>query len=275
MLKRGGNKMPKKEDKKPNKKTENKTTQKQQEEQNQETQILDRGRLNFSKRFQAILYSEPKHIALIGFYLVFFTALVIGLWSFFSVVNKSYIIGGEIINLNPDVSVSISKPFEFKKYFVHIGQKIEKGEKLFEYYDKNKKVIKYNAPSGGTIAYKAELKQSVLYPAKIELISIRPDNKEIAVRLYIPQNILNKIKINAPVVFRFNFPLNKNELITGTILTEPIQLDNEYIAEAKIDQVSLQLLMENNVRLINGLFVNAEIIVGQERLLERFLGVKL
>ena len=257
--------MPEKEDK----------TQETSKETNQETVILDRNRLDFSKKFQSILYSEPKHIALAGFYLVFTTAIILGLWSFFSIVNKSYIIGGEIINLNPDVSVSLEKPFEFKKYHVHIGQKVKQDDLLFEYYDNNKKLRKYYAPSKGTIAFKAELKQSVVYPPNIELTSIRTDNKEVAVRLYIPESVLNKIKINNPVVLRFNFPLNKNELIMGTILTEPIQVDKNYIAEAKINEPSLVLLEENNVRLINGLFVNAEIVVGRERLLERFLGVKL
>jgi hypothetical protein len=273
--------MPKKEDKskKNNKKTDPKSdkdiVKKQNHEENQETQILDRGRLNFSKKFQSILYSEPKHIALAGFYLIFITALVLGLWSFFSVVNKSYIIGGQIINLNPDVSVSINEPFEFRRYFIHIGQKVKKDDVLFEYYNNKKELKRYYAPSNGIIAFKADLKQNILYPTSIELTSIRTDNKEVAVRLYIPESILNKIRINNPVVFRFNFPLNKNELITGTILTEPIQVDKDYIAEAKINEASLELLSENNVRLINGLFLNAEIVVGQERLLERFLGVKL
>lgn len=271
--------MPKKEDKKNKQKTKPKTAkpivEEQKTEQSQETQILDRSRLNFSKKFQSILYSEPKHIALAGFYLIFFTALVLGLWSFFSVVNKSYIIGGQIINLNPDVSVSINEAFEFKRYFIHIGQKVKKDDKLFEYYNSKKELKKYYAPSNGVIAFKADLKQNLVYPPSIELTSIRTDNKEVAVRLYIPESILNKITINNPVVFRFNFPMNKNELITGTILTEPIQVDKDYIAEAKISEESLQLLNKNNVRLINGLFVNAEIVVGKERLLERFLGVKL
>ena len=250
--------------------------QKEQEQSEQKEEILDRAPSQFSRTFQTILYSEPKHLAAVGFYLVFVTALVLGGWSFFSIVNKSYVLKGEIISMNPDVSVQLPSPFEFKRHEVRIGQHVKKGDVLFEYYDQEKQAVQFYSTTDGYISQKAELKQGVMYPASTEVVTLRTENKEVAVRLYVPDNILNKIRIDNKVVYHFAFSLGpKNDVIEGTVLTEPVLNNNQYVLEAKIDDKSLKFLEEQKIKLINGMFVTAEIVVGRERLLSRFLGVSL
>ena len=115
-----------------------------------------------------------------------------------------------------------------------------------------------------------------MYPASTEVVVVRPEDKEVAVRLYIPDNILNKVKINNNVLYHFAFSFSsKNTPIEGTVLTNPVLDKDQYVVEAKIDDKSLQFLEEQKIKLINGMFVTGEIIVGKERFLSRFLGVGL
>jgi len=238
--------------------------------------ILTKQPSQFSKKFQSILYSEPKHLAGIGFYLVFITVLVLGAWSFFTVVNKSYVLKGEITHLNPDFSIHIPASFEFKRHSTYIGQEIKAGDVLFEYFDANKKLLQFVSPISGKVSQKTDLKQGITYPASMEIIVIRPEDKEVAVRLYVPDNLLNKIKINNNILYHFSFSFSsKNIPIEGVVLTEPVLDNNQYVVAAKINDKSLKFLEEQKITLISGMFVTAEIIVGKERLLSRFLGVKL
>ncbi|MEI6079392.1 MAG: HlyD family secretion protein [bacterium] len=238
-------------------------------------EILNRDPYQFSKKFQSILYSEPKHLATMGFYLIFISALILGAWSFFSIVNKSYTLKGEITRLNPDTSIQLTSPFEFRRHSVHIGQDVKKGDILFEYYDQNKQIVNFLSPVPGRVSLKADLKQGVTYAPSTEIITIRPEDKEVAVKLYVPDNTLNKIKIGNKVVYHFSFSFGpKNKIIEGTVLTEPVFNNNQYIVEANISDPSLNFLDEQKIKLITGMPVNAEIVVGQERLLSRFLGVK-
>ncbi len=239
-------------------------------------EVLTKQFNQFSKNFQSILYSEPKHVAGIGFYLVFITILVLGSWSFFTVVNKSYALKGEIIHLNPDFSIGMPTVAEFKRYSIHIGQEVKKGDALFEYLDANKKTQVFASPVAGSISQKADLKQGIVYPAFTEVAVVRPEDKEVAVRLYIPDNLLNKIKINNNVLYHFSFSFSSsNTPIEGTVLTDPVLDKDQYVVEAKIDDKGLKFLEEQKIKLINGMFVTGEIVVGKERLLARFLGVEL
>jgi hypothetical protein len=258
------------------KKAEEQKAEEKKTEETKKDEILDRSPSQFSRKFQSILYSEPKHVATIGFYLIFLTAIVIGAWSFFSIVNKSYLLRGEIIHLNPDISIQLSTPFEFKRHSARIGQEIKKGDVLFEYYDAQKKIIPYYSPVTGLVSQKIDLKQGVTYPPTTEVMTIRPGDKEVGVRLYVPENILNKVKTDNKIIYHFNFSFGaKNEMIEGAVLTEPVLDKDQYVVEAKINDESLKFLDEQKVTLINGMIVTAEIVVGQERLLSRFLGVKL
>ena len=239
-------------------------------------QILSRSPNQFSKKFQTILYSEPKHLAILGFYLIFAIVVILGSWSFFTTVNKSYTIKGEIIHLIPDVSVRPNHPFEFRRHITHIGQVVKKGDVLFEYYDTAKRVVPFFSLVEGGISQKADLKQGVLYPASTEVVTIRPEEEDTAVKLYVPDNLLNSVKTSNRVIYHFNFSFGpKNKIIEGTILTEPMLNNSQYVVEAKIDDKSLAFLAEQKIKLISGLPVTAEIITGKERLLSRFLGVKL
>jgi hypothetical protein len=230
----------------------------------------------FSKKFQSILYSEPKHLARIGFYLVFATVIILGGWSFFTIVNKSYILKGEVTHLNPDFSIGVPAAFEFKRHSTYIGQEVKRGDVLFEYLDVNKNSQVFTSPISGNVSQKIELKQGIVYPAATEVLVIRPEGKEVTVRLYVPDNILNRIKINNNVLYHFSFSFSsKNVPIEGTVLTEPALDKDRYIVESKIDDKSLKFLEEQKIKLISGMVVTAEIIVGKERLLGRFLGVEL
>ncbi|MCX6112299.1 MAG: HlyD family efflux transporter periplasmic adaptor subunit [Proteobacteria bacterium] len=239
-------------------------------------QILSRSPNQFSKKFQTILYSEPKHLAIMGFYLIFATAIILGTWSFLTTVNKSYVIKGEIIHLIPDISIRPNHSFEFRRHTTHIGQVVKKGDILFEYYDQEKRIVPFFSRTEGSVSQKADLKQGVLYPVSTEVITIRPEEEDTAVRLYIPDNLLNKVKIGNKVIYHFNFSFGpKNKIIEGTILTEPMLNNNQYVVEAKIDDESLKFLTEQKIKLISGLPVTTEMIIGKERLISRFLGVKL
>ena len=250
------------------------TNDKDQKDQIEE--VLTRDRSSFSKKFQTILYSHPKHTAVVGFYLIIITALVLGTWAYFSKINKSYLSNGEVSALSPDISVSLNAPFEFRRHLTHIGQIIKKDDALFEYYNDKKQLQTFNSTSSGKISSKANLKQSMPYPAGTELLTIRQEDQQQAVKLYIPESLLNKVKINNPVIFHFNFSIeNAKKPITGFILTEPLQVGDQYVAEAKIDDDRLEVLSSNGIKLMNGMTVSAEIVIGKERLLERFLGVKL
>lgn len=238
--------------------------------------VLTKQLTQFSKKFQSILYSEPKHVAHIGFYLVFITILVLGGWSFFTVVNKSYILKGEIVHLNPDFSIGVPTSFEFKRHSTYIGQEVKRGDILFEYLDANNDTKAFVSPISGSISQKTDLKQGIVYPASTEVVVIRPEDKEVAVKLYVPDNILNKIKISNNVIYHFSFSFSSTTVpIEGTVLTEPVLDKDQYVVEAKIDDKGLKFLEDQKVKLINGMFVTAEIVVGKERLLSRFLGVKL
>ena len=239
-------------------------------------EVLTKQITQFSKKFQSILYSEPKHVASIGFYLVFITVLILGAWSFFTIVNKSYTLKGEIVHLNPDFSIGTPAAVEFKRHSTYIGQEVKKGDVLFEYLDSDKKTQAFVSPISGSISQKANLKQGIIYPSSTEVVVIRPEDKEVAVRLYIPDNMLNKVKINNNVMYHFTFSFSSKSVpIEGTVLTNPVLDNNQYVAEAKIDDKGLKFLEEQKIKLINGMFVTAEIIVGKERLLSRFLGVEL
>ena len=167
--------------------------------------ILSRSPNQFSKKFQTILYSEPKHLAILGFYLIFTIVITLGAWSFFTTVNKSYSIKGEIIHLIPDISVRTNHPFEFRRHTTHIGQVVKKGDVLFEYYDAAKRIVPFFSLIEGGISQKADLKQGVLYPASTEVVTIRPEEEDTAVRLSVPENILNSVKIGNKVIYHFNF----------------------------------------------------------------------
>lgn len=238
--------------------------------------VLTKQPTQFSKKFQSILYSEPKHLAGIGFYLVFITVLILGCWSFFTVVNKSYVLRGEIVHLNPDFSIGMPAALEFKRHSTYIGQEIKRGDALFEYLDAKKDPQVFTSPISGSISQKIDLKQGIVYPAATEVVVIRPEDKEVAVRLYVPDNILNKIKINNNVLYHFSFSFSSKDVpIEGTVLTEPALDKDQYVVEAKIDDKGLKFLEEQKIKLISGMVVTAEIVVGKERLLSRFLGVKL
>ncbi len=230
----------------------------------------------FSKKFRSILYSEPKHFAYIGFYLVFITVLVLGSWSFFTVVNKSYLLKGEIIQLDPDFSIGMPTIFEFKRHNTHIGQEVKRGDPLVEYIDSRKEVHTFTSPVSGTVFHRVDLKQGVIYQAATEVLVIRPRDKDVAVKLYVPEHILNKVKTADHVVYHFAFSFNLKGLpIEGFILTEPILDKDQYVVEAKIDDKSMKFLEEQRIKLITGMLVTAEVVVGKERLVSRFLGVDL
>ena len=88
---------------------------------------------------------------------MFITILVLGSSCFFTVVNKSYALKGEIVHLNPDFSIGMPIVAEFKHYSIHIGQEVKKGNPLFEYLDSNKNVQTFVSPMSGSISQKADL----------------------------------------------------------------------------------------------------------------------
>ncbi|MEI6093333.1 MAG: hypothetical protein WCQ47_06585 [bacterium] len=230
----------------------------------------------FSKTFQLILYSQPKHLAILAFYLVISTAIILGTWSYFSIVNKSYSVNGEIIHLNPDISISPSFPFKFKRHIAHIGQYVKHGDVLFEYISKDRKIISFKAKVSGLVSKNNELKQGITYKPFTEVLSIKSEEKDIAVQLHLPSNLLNKIKTSNRIVYHFNFSFGpKKEKIEGTIIGEPIMINNQYIVEANIDDKSLKFLDEQKIKLIEGIPLTAEVVIGKERLISRFLGVNL
>jgi len=183
---------------------------------------------------------------------------------------------GEIVHLNPDFSIGMPKDSEFKRHSTYIGQEIKKGDALFEYLDSKKQPQLYISPISGSISQKANLKQGIVYPSTTEVVVIRPEDKEVSVRLYVPDNMLNKIKISNNVIYHFSFSFSSRSVpIEGAVLTEPVLDKDQYVVEAKIDAKGLKFLEEQKIKLISGMFVTAEIVVGKERLLSRFLGVEL
>ncbi len=245
-------------------------------EEKVDTVILNRSPEQFSKKFQTILYSEPKHLMVIGFYVVIFTAVVLAVWSYFSVVNKSYSLNGEVAHINPELSISPDVAFEFKRYLVYIGSSVNEGDPLFEYSDVSGKSLKFDAPITGLISKKTDLKRGVRYTAGTEVVNIRPEDKEASVKLEVPNNILNKVKPGNDIVYHFSFPLaSSKQLVTGSVITEPVLENDKYVVAARIDEKSMNFLEEQKVKLIDGMYITAEIVVGRERLLGRFLGVKL
>lgn len=248
----------------------------QEVEEKVDTEVLDRSPEQFSRKFQSILYSEPKHLVVAGFYLILITALVLGLWSYFSVVNKSYVLGGQVIHINPELSLSPESPFEFNRHLVHIGGFVREGDPVFEYYDSNRNAMEFNSPISGTVSKKFELKRGVKYPAGTEVMNLRPEDKEPSVKLEVPDNILNKVKEGNYIIYHFNFPLSSTkQLVTGSVITEPVLENEKYVVVAKIDKDSIKFLEGQNVKLIDGMVLTAEIVIGKERLLSRFLGVSL
>lgn len=230
----------------------------------------------FSKTFQLILYRQPKHLAIIAFYLVLVTAIALGAWSFFSIVNKSYSVTGEIIHLNPDISISPPFPFEFKRHIAHIGQYIKQGDTIFEYLSHDGRILAFKAQVSGLVSKKGELKQGIVYKPFTEVLSIKSEEKDIVVQMHLPSNLLNKIKTGNRVVYHFNFSFGpKKEKIEGTIIGEAIMIEGQYIVEANIDDKSLKFLEEQKIKLIEGMPLTAEIVIGKERLISRFLGVSL
>mgnify|MGYP001810037049 CR=1 FL=1 len=230
----------------------------------------------FSKTFQLILYSQPKHLAIIAFYLVLATTITLGTWSFVSIVNKSYSVNGEIRHLNPDISISPTFAFEFKRHIAHMGQYVKRGDTLFEYISTDGKIISFKSQVSGLVSKNDELKQGIVYKPFTEVLSIKSEEKDIAVQLNLPSNLLNKIRTGNRVVYHFNFSFGpKKEKIEGTIIGEAIMIDNQYVVESNIDGNSLKFLDEQKIKLIEGMPLTAEIVIGKERLISRFLGVSL
>ena len=127
------------------------------------------------------------------------------------------------------------------------------------------------APVAGTVSFVDFLQEKQELNFNQAVCYIKPVNSSYYAEVYIPQSNFGKIKINEPVLLKFQaYPYEQYGSITGKLeFISPIPTDSGYAAKIKLpDDLTTNYGMHIEYR--NGLICTAQIITQNMRLLQRF-----
>ncbi len=127
------------------------------------------------------------------------------------------------------------------------------------------------APVAGTVSFVGLLQEKQELNANQIVCYIKPVNSSYYAEVYIPQSNFGKIKINQPVLLKFQaYPYEQYGSITGKLeFVSPIPTDSGYAAKIKLP-ADLITNYGKHIEYKNGLISTAQIITQNMRLLQRF-----
>lgn len=127
------------------------------------------------------------------------------------------------------------------------------------------------APVAGTVSFQDFLQEKQELNANQVICYIKPANSAYYAEVYIPQSNFGKIKINQPVLLKFQaYPYEQFGSVMGELsFISPIPTDSGYAAKVELPK-GLLTNYGRQIQYRDGLISSAQIITQNMRLLQRF-----
>lgn len=230
----------------------------------------------FSPPARSVIFGEPRLVFRFAFLVVFAAVSAILVWSYFSWVNISFFLPGQVVPFDPDVGASVDEKFEVVSVPAFIGKPVTKEESLVRVRIGGR-AADVRAPISGTVVGLLKLQRGVVYQGGTQVVVIRPESPRYGLKLIVSPDQIGKVSVGGSVVFKFtSLPATYNQIIRGRVVSPPVREDEErYVAHAILSEESEREMVGEGRGLLPGLPLTAEIVTGRERMIQRLIGFTL
>jgi hypothetical protein len=222
----------------------------------------------FTMIAKSVIFAEPTRYFSIGYYLILVSVVSVLIWSSVSFTNISHFASGEVRSPEPDVDVAVEQTFRVGEISVSAGKTVRKAERLMSYVDTMGSAHDLLSPVDGTVTKVTPLRKGIDIDARTVVTEIEPDDKAVAVRLFLDGGLVGKVGPGDRVIFTMSgLGREDAEIIQGQVTSVPIPEGDKYVAQAEFSQESLDYLKAKHFKLMSGYPLTAEIVFGRQRLI--------